>query len=53
MKAVNPFVNRVPFEERENFISDLVQHVTDMGLHREGAFVSPYKVLVIFAVKQK
>lgn len=52
VKSVNPFITRLIPRDQEQFISEYVQHVTDMGLStKEGTYLTPYKLMVIYATK--
>lgn len=52
VKSVNPFINRLTPRDQEQFITEYVQHVTDMGLcTKEGTYLTPYKLMVIYATK--
>lgn len=52
VKSVNPFITRLTPRDQEQFITEYVQHVTDMGLRtKEGTYLTPYKLMVIYATK--
>lgn len=52
VKSVNPFIARLTTRDQEQFITEYVQHVTDMGLcTKEGTYLTPYKLMVVYATK--
>lgn len=52
LKSVNPFIKRLIPQEQNQFITEYIQHVTDMGLStKEGTYLTPYKLIVIYATK--
>lgn len=51
VSAVNPFVKRMDLIEQEEFISDYIQNVIDLGLCENGRFLTPYKMLIVTATK--
>lgn len=59
MKAVNPFLERIPTDEHDAFLDDYVSAVADMQLALDDIetnsstcrFLTPYKLLIAYARK--
>lgn len=57
MKAVNPFLERIPLHEHDAFLDDYVRAVTDLQLTLDDIeansstcrFLTPYKLLIAYA----
>lgn len=59
VKAVNPFINRVPEKDQNAFFDDFLDYVVKMGLHMDDInsnrqkcrFYVPYTLLIAYARK--
>lgn len=58
MKAVCPFLERIPDVQHEDFLDDIIKAVVDMKLRdgdinaRDFKFIAPYKLVVVYARKR-
>lgn len=57
MKAVNPFLERIPKHQHEDFLDDYVNVVRGMQLalddieRHDTQFLTPYKLMIVYARK--
>ncbi|CAB3362193.1 Hypothetical predicted protein [Cloeon dipterum] len=52
IKAVNPFLDRIPKDQQEDYLNDYIFEYGDMGyINNDGTIAANYKVLVAFAAK--
>lgn len=57
VRAVNPFLDRIPTEEHDDFLNDYVSIVSKMQLTEinqekdDCKFLTPYKLLIAYAKK--
>lgn len=57
VRAVNPFLDRIPMEEHDDFLNDYVNIVSKMQLTEmnqekdDCKFLTPYKLLIAYARK--
>ncbi|XP_059476676.1 juvenile hormone acid O-methyltransferase [Neocloeon triangulifer] len=54
IKAVNPFIDRIPKEMHEDYLNDCIDEFNDMGcVNDDGTVSADYRLLVAFAKKSK
>lgn len=55
MAPVNPFIDRIPADEQEDFMEDFVRTMADTDSTSEtilnGNFPKPYKLMIAYARK--
>lgn len=56
MHSVNPFVDRIPVENRQEYLNDLIEKLVpkckeDLDENNERRILLPYKLLIAYARK--